>query len=75
LTQNNHRKDEAKMNMSLDPSPILQTAFGFWQSKVLLTAVEMGLFTKLANNRLTALLLLSEVLVRKDSRQLWRSDH
>ena len=30
-----------------DPSPILQTAFGFWSSKVLLTAVEMGLFTVL----------------------------
>ena len=30
-----------------DPSPILQTAFGFWASKVLLTAVEMGVFTKL----------------------------
>jgi hypothetical protein len=41
------------MSGCLDPSPILQTAFGFWQSKVLLTAVEMGLFTKLANQRLT----------------------
>jgi SAM-dependent methyltransferase len=41
------------MSDPLDPSPILQTAFGFWQSKVLLTAVEMGLFTKLANQRLT----------------------
>ncbi len=36
-----------------DPSPILQTAFGFWTSKVLLTAVEMGLFTKLGSRRLT----------------------
>src|ERR1044071_1812075 len=41
------------MNTPLDPSPILQTAFGFWHSKVLLTAVEMGLFTKLADQRLT----------------------
>ena len=32
----------AQMNAALDPSPILQTAFGFWQSKVLLTAVEFG---------------------------------
>jgi len=31
----------------LDPSSILQTAFGFWSSKVLLTAVEFGLFSKL----------------------------
>jgi hypothetical protein len=30
-----------------DPSPILQTAFGFWGSKVLLTAVELGVFSRL----------------------------
>ena len=41
------------MSQPLDPSPILQTAFGFWSSKVLLTAVEFGLFTKLGNRRLT----------------------
>ena len=35
-----------------DPSPILQAAFGFWSSKVLLTAVEFGLFTKLGARRL-----------------------
>src|SRR6476659_5767150 len=33
----------------LDPGPILQTAFAFWSSKVLLTAVELGVFTKLAD--------------------------
>jgi O-methyltransferase domain/Dimerisation domain len=36
-----------------DPSAILQTAFGFWSSKVLLTAVEMGLFTRLGDRTLT----------------------
>src|SRR5262250_680305 len=36
------------------PNQILQTAFGFWSSKVLLTAVEFGLFTKLGDRRLTA---------------------
>jgi cyclopropane fatty-acyl-phospholipid synthase-like methyltransferase len=39
--------------MSHDPAaelgPILQTGFGFWGSKVLLTAVEFGVFTKLAS--------------------------
>jgi hypothetical protein len=40
------------MNSALDPSPILQTAFGFWHSKVLLTAVEFGLFSKLGGRRL-----------------------
>jgi hypothetical protein len=40
-----------------DPAPspdhVLQTAFGFWNSKVLLTAVEFGLFTVLGQRRLT----------------------
>jgi precorrin-6B methylase 2 len=40
-------------NPPLDPSPILQTAFSFWSSKVLLTAVEFGLFTTLGGRRLT----------------------
>jgi predicted O-methyltransferase YrrM len=37
----------------LDPGPILQTAFAFWSSKVLLTAVDFDLFTKLGNRRIT----------------------
>lgn len=38
---------------SLDPGSILQTAFGFWSSKVLLTAVQFGLFTQLGDRHLT----------------------
>ena len=49
------------MNSSLDPSGILQTAFGFWQSKVLLTAVEFGVFTKLASRRLSGAELGAEL--------------
>ncbi len=37
----------------ITPDAILQTAFGFWSSKVLLTAVEFDLFTKLGERRLT----------------------
>jgi hypothetical protein len=37
----------------LDPSPILQTAFAFWSSKVLLTAVEFDLFTNLGDRSRT----------------------
>src|SRR5437762_2103270 len=37
----------------LSPDAILQTAFGFWGSKVLLTAVEFGLFTTLGTRHLT----------------------
>jgi precorrin-6B methylase 2 len=43
----------ASASMPPDPGPILQTAFGFWGSKVLLTAVEMGLFTRLGGGRMT----------------------
>jgi len=34
------------------PDAILQTAFGFWNSKVLLTAVTFDLFTTLGERRL-----------------------
>jgi predicted O-methyltransferase YrrM len=37
----------------LDPSAILQTAFAFWNSKVLLTAVEFDVFTKLSDRHVT----------------------
>src|SRR6266403_2797507 len=37
----------------LDPGQILQTAFGFWSSKVLLTAVEFGVFTQLGQRHVT----------------------
>jgi hypothetical protein len=37
-----------------NPAAILQTAFSFWSSKVLLTAVEFGVFTTLAERHLTA---------------------
>ena len=45
----------------LNPSAILQTAFSFWASKVLLTAVEAGVFTKLADRRLTGAELGAEL--------------
>jgi hypothetical protein len=48
-------------NPQLDPGPILQTAFAFWSSKVLLTAVEFGVFTKLANRRSTGEALGAEL--------------
>jgi len=36
-----------------DHSPILQTAFAFWNSKVLLTAVQFGLFTALGDRQMS----------------------
>ncbi len=47
-------KSKIMSTSSPAPDPILQTAFGFWNSKVLLTAVTFGLFTALGNRRLTA---------------------
>jgi hypothetical protein len=42
-----------RMTPAPDVAPILGTAFGFWGSKVLLTAVEFGLFTHLGSRRMT----------------------
>lgn len=42
------------MSTQHDPSYIMQTATGFWASKVLLTAVELDLFTTLGEGSLTA---------------------
>ncbi len=42
------------MPPQLDPGRIMQTATGFWASKVLLTAVELNLFTVLDEGSLTA---------------------
>jgi hypothetical protein len=42
------------MAKSPDVAPILQTAFAFWGSKVLLTAVRQGVFGRLGSRKLTA---------------------
>ncbi|MGE5241137.1 MAG: methyltransferase [Bacteroidota bacterium] len=41
------------MDIGIDPSRILQTGFGFWGSKVLLTGVELGVFTVLGDKAMT----------------------
>ena len=41
------------MSDTLDPSRILDAGFGFWSSKVLLTAIEMEVFTVLSGKRMT----------------------
>ncbi len=38
----------------VNPSKIIQTGMGFWASKTLLTAVNMGLFTRLAKGPISA---------------------
>ena len=49
------------MSANVDVAPILSTGFAFWSSKVLLTAVEFGVFTTLANRRLTGAELGAEI--------------
>src|SRR5262247_3258990 len=41
------------MSDTCDPSRILNTGFGFWSSKVLLTAVELEVFTALSEKKLS----------------------
>jgi len=41
------------VNRTTDPSRILEVGFGFWGSKVLRTAVELGVFTTLDNKSMT----------------------
>jgi O-methyltransferase domain/Dimerisation domain len=48
-------------NAQIDAGLILQTAFSFWSSKVLLTAVEFGVFTKLGDRRITGTELGAEL--------------
>src|SRR6185369_11745425 len=56
-----HRHNAGMSLSAPNPSAILQTAFSFWSSKVLLTAVEFGVFTKLAGRRLTGAELGAEL--------------
>jgi precorrin-6B methylase 2 len=53
LVRNTMNTANPSSSAPLEPGPILQTAFGFWSSKVLLTAVEFGVFTRLGARRLT----------------------
>ena len=41
------------MSQQVDPSRIMQVGMGFWASKTVLSAVELGLFTKLGNGGMT----------------------
>ncbi|NIP32063.1 MAG: methyltransferase [Candidatus Dadabacteria bacterium] len=39
--------------MKLDPSRIIEVGLGFWQSRTLLSAVELGVFSLLGNNKMS----------------------
>ena len=44
---------ETLIEKQVDPGKIMQIGLGFWASKTLLTAINMGLFTYLAEKELT----------------------
>jgi len=52
----------------LDPTHIMQTATGFWASKVLLTAVEFDLFSRVGDRSMTAEQLGAELGVHPRGR-------
>lgn len=52
---------ETKTEKQLDPSKIMQIGMGFWASKTLLTAVNMGLFTHLAKGELSGQVLKEQL--------------
>jgi precorrin-6B methylase 2 len=54
------------MTTSPTPARILETATAFWPAKVLLSAVELGLFTALANGPMSNAALARKVDIRAD---------
>ncbi|MDH4187015.1 MAG: hypothetical protein OEV08_08455, partial [Nitrospira sp.] len=46
------RSTKAKKQPALSPDSIMQLGLGFWASKTLLSAIELGLFTELAKGAL-----------------------
>lgn len=56
VNETNHARIAPRPPKQLAPAPdhILQTGLGFWASKTLLSAVELGVFTKLAQGPLDA---------------------
>jgi len=53
--------EESPMSDQITPDTILQLGFGFWGSKVLLSAVELGVFSVLAPGPLDAQTLIARL--------------
>src|SRR5438094_10467666 len=48
------KKERSMGNRQLTPDRIMQLGLGFWGSKTVLSAIELGLFTELAKSPLNA---------------------
>jgi len=57
------------MNQPVTPDSILQLGLGFWGSKTLLSAIELGLFTELADGPLDSKMLAERLGVHPRSAQ------
>lgn len=58
---------ETMVEKQVDPSKIMQIGMGFWASKTLITAVNMGLFTLLAKEKLSARDISNQLELHKRS--------
>ena len=47
-------QEKQKEEQMVDPSHIMKVGMGFWASKILLTAVKLELFTKLATQTINS---------------------
>jgi hypothetical protein len=56
------QSSEASSAKAASPDPIFQMAIGFWISKTLMTAVELGVFTKLSGNFFTLEQMRDDIL-------------
>lgn len=65
--KNTSREPNETPQPTLTPDHILQTGLGFWSSKTLLSAVELGVFTELARGPLDAETLRQRLGVHKRS--------
>ena len=54
-------KEQQNIEQGISPDPIFQMLTGFWVSKTLMTAVELGVFTKL-DGKSVNMLQLQEIL-------------
>jgi hypothetical protein len=57
------KNQEMIVNDDVTPDSILQLGLGFWSSKALLSAVELGVFTELAKGPLDALTLIERLRI------------
>jgi len=67
MTQVAEKQISAQADLLVDPSKIMQVGMGFWASKTLLTAVNMGVFTFISEDGKKGTEIISELGLHKRS--------